>query len=538
MIFFSIFSIHLKFILFKFSLIMSMQKKGENFMNIKKYRLKTMCVALACTTILSSTLAAYATDVIINETPMDDSAGINALSDDSGWTIEENSFEDIKVTYQQSSSYTVTIPKTIALDTNKQATYSVKVSGDIDTNQRVYVAPVDGISDSEELDFYMKDLSAKKADIVATVTHNKTYWNSEEVTAGYEETNNSVSAPNLTAGTWEGTFQMEIRLETENEQEHIHHYVDGICDGCGAIDPDYRADATDFTMSNSNYKMMGFETLEGDIIIPEYFEYDGVTYRTTEITNAFNGNNNVTSITIPKSVSFISNSFLNGTSLESIIVDKDNPYYMSENGILFSKDRKTLLKYPAAKEGETYDIPDGVVEISNTFQDCKNLVSISMSDTVKYTDGAFRRCSNLKDISLSNSLEVIGRDTFEGCTSLEEIELPDSVTTIDYSVFSGCTSLKRIYIPNTVSKIYSAFRNQVAYAPTDTGYRENLPTYSPFYNINASAVIYTGYSAKQSGWETYWNTRMATYSSSTWKVTSSVSVKYNITRDDYQNNYK
>lgn len=168
-------------------------------MNIKKYSLKTMCAALACTTVLSSMLAAYATDVIINETPMDDSAEINVINTladdsagtdtgDSGWTTEENSYEDIKVTYQQSSSYAVTIPKTIALDSKKQAAYSVKVTGDIDANQRVYVAPVDGIADSENLDFYMKDLSGRKADVAATVTHSKTYWSSENVANAYEET--------------------------------------------------------------------------------------------------------------------------------------------------------------------------------------------------------------------------------------------------------------------------------------------------------------------------------------------------------------
>ena len=198
-------------------------------MNIKKYSLKTMCAALACTTVLSSTLAAYATDVIINETPMDDSAEVNTINTladdsagtdtgDSGWTTEENSFEDIKVTYQQSSSYTVTIPKTIALGTNKQAAYSVKVSGEIGSDQRVYVAPVDGITDSENLDFYMSDLSGKKADVVATVTQNKTYWGSEDVANAYEETQNCVSAPDLTAGTWEGTFQVEIRLESNTTQ--------------------------------------------------------------------------------------------------------------------------------------------------------------------------------------------------------------------------------------------------------------------------------------------------------------------------------
>ena len=208
-----------------------------------------MCAALACTTVLSSMLAAYATNTTVYETPMDDSLGTESIetlandsagagSSDSGWTTEENSFEEIKVTYQQSSSYTVTIPKTITLGTNKQAAYSVKVAGNIDANQRVYVAPVDGIAGGENLDFYMSDLSGKKEDVVATVTQNKTYWNSENVANAYEETNNSISAPDLTAGTWEGTFQVEIRLETEKEQEHVHNYVDGKCE-CGAVDPNH-----------------------------------------------------------------------------------------------------------------------------------------------------------------------------------------------------------------------------------------------------------------------------------------------------------
>lgn len=201
-------------------------------MNIKKHSLKAICAALVCTTLASSMLAAFATDAIITETPMDDSGDMETGG--SNWTTEENRFEEISVTYQQAASYFVTIPKTIALGTDKQAAYAVRVTGDIDTKQRVYVAPVDEITGAEEIDFYMKEKDNKKEDVVATVTQNKTYWSFEDVANGHEEANNSISAPDLTAGTWEGTFQMEIRLETE--KEHEHNYVDGECE-CGAIDP-------------------------------------------------------------------------------------------------------------------------------------------------------------------------------------------------------------------------------------------------------------------------------------------------------------
>lgn len=283
-------------------------------MNIKNYSLKAMCAALACTTVLSSMLAAYATDVIINETPMDDSAeinSINALADDStgtdtgdsGWTTEENSFEDIKVTYQQSSSYAVTIPKTIALDTKKQAAYSVKVSGDIDANQRVYVAPVDGIADSENLDFYMSDLSGKKADVVATVTQNKTYWSSENVANAYEETQNCVSAPDLTAGTWEGTFQVEIRLETNAAQDEENPASGDIAPEGAYSHWDYTLDEENNTITLKHYSN---DNREENVIVYANYNVNGKIYKTRlcDIASGIFGNNMQGYDTVIKTITF------------------------------------------------------------------------------------------------------------------------------------------------------------------------------------------------------------------------------------------
>lgn len=283
-------------------------------MNIKKYSLKTMCAALACTTVLSSMLAAYATDVIINETPMDDSAeinSINALADDStgtdtgdsGWTTEENSFEDIKVTYQQSSSYAVTIPKTIALDTKKQAVYSVKVSGDIDANQRVYVAPVDGITVSENLDFYMKDLSGKKENVVATVTQNKTYWSPENVANAYEETQNCVSAPDLTAGTWEGTFQVEIRLETNAAQDEENPASGDVAPEGAYSHWDYTLDEENNTITLKHYSN---DNREENVIVYANYNVNGKIYKTRlcDIASGIFGNNMQGYDTVIKTITF------------------------------------------------------------------------------------------------------------------------------------------------------------------------------------------------------------------------------------------
>lgn len=192
-------------------------------MNIKKQMPKLMSVLLSFAMAFSGVLPAYAAEAPAVEDAID-----GAGSNGSDSTTEEENLEEIEVTYKQSSSYFVTIPKTIALDTEKKAAYSVKVTGDISADQRVYVAPIDGIPSTEDADFYMKDQASdnKKADVVATVTQSKFYWDSEEVANGYEAADNSVSAPDLTSGTWKGIFQMTIRLESHTA--HVHDYKEEI----------------------------------------------------------------------------------------------------------------------------------------------------------------------------------------------------------------------------------------------------------------------------------------------------------------------
>lgn len=50
-------------------------------------------------------------------------------------------------------------------------------------------------------------------------------------------------------------------------------------------------------------------------------------------------------------------------NLKNIIVDAENLNYMSENGILFSKDKSKLISYPAGKTETQYLIPSSVKSI-------------------------------------------------------------------------------------------------------------------------------------------------------------------------------
>lgn len=459
-------------------------------MKIKKNIIKAMCAALVCTTIMNNLISVYATETIITESPMDESSGTG--SSDSSWTTEENSFEDIKVTYQQSLSYTVTIPKTIALDTNKQAAYSVKVSGNIDANQRVYVAPVDGIADSENLDFYMNDLSGKNANVVATVTQNKTCWNSEDVANGYEETNNSVSAPNLTAGTWEGTFQVEIRLETE--KAHEHNYVDGKCE-CGEIDPNHEHNYVDGTCticgkgdsydiapaeaySDWNYtldeenKVITLNYYKGsktDVIVYANYEINGVTYKAQLKNSTYSSN----------LASYPTNYiFANKTNVKTI---KFSDSFDTSNLTNMSHMFHACSNVTSIDFGNNFDTRN-VTDMSYTFANCSALTNLNISsfDTSNVTDMyyMFGQCYAMTNLDLSNfntsnvtnmgimfymcqsltSLDLSNFDTsnvinmyqmFRQCSSLAELDLSSfdtsKATNMD-SMFYFCANLKTIYV--------------------------------------------------------------------------------------------
>ena len=134
-----------------------------------------------------------------------------------------------EVLYKKNASYFVTIPKNITLDSNKESSYSVKVDGDIASNQEVYVSPIDAISSKDGFNFYMKDQSTKhpKADVVADVAQNKFYWDYKDAADAYTETNNSISAHELSSGEWKGTFDFEINMHRISNEKGLTLSTDG-----------------------------------------------------------------------------------------------------------------------------------------------------------------------------------------------------------------------------------------------------------------------------------------------------------------------
>ena len=177
----------------------------------------------------------------------------------------------------------------------------------------------------------------------------------------------------------------------------------------------------------------------------------------TEIVNGtFRGCTSLTSITIPNNVTSISGgAFENCTSLTAINVASENSNYVSVNGVLYNKDKTTIICYPAGKKDNNYKIPDSVTSIgSSAFYGCISLTSITIPDGVtSISNGAFSGCTSLTSITIPDSVTNIGGSAFRGCTSLTSITIPDSVTEIGDSAFVYCRSLTSVTIPNSVTEI-------------------------------------------------------------------------------------
>lgn len=163
------------------------------------------------------------------------------------------------------------------------------------------------------------------------------------------------------------------------------------------------------------------------------------------------------SIEIPSSVTNIGTAAFSAcTALQYVNVQKSNLIYISENGILFNRDKTKILCYPGGKAEDSYIIPSSVKEIDDcAFLGCR-LQRIDIPNEVKHIgEQAFEFCAMLANVKLPNTITEIGYMTFAGCSSLKEIKIPNSVLKIGDGAFFWCESLESIQLPNSVLEVGS-----------------------------------------------------------------------------------
>ena len=146
--------------------------------------------------------------------------------------------------------------------------------------------------------------------------------------------------------------------------------------------------------------------------------------------SAFFDCSTLTEMNISKNVTSIGNSAFNGCdSITAYTVDKDNPAYCSEDGVLFTKDMTTLIKYPNANQRKVYNVPVGVVTIGN----------------YAFEDNYYVNKNELTNITVPNGVTAIGDYAFANCQNLTSVSLPSGLTSLDSYAFDACKGLKDVY---------------------------------------------------------------------------------------------
>ena len=135
---------------------------------------------------------------------------------------------------------------------------------------------------------------------------------------------------------------------------------------------------------------------------------------------AFANCTNLSTVTIGSKVSDIkSGAFTGCVALSSISVDSANETYSSASGVLYNKDKTTLILYPQGKSNTGFELRD---------------------ETTTIADYAFEGNTALQQLLINSdsSLVSIGVGAFRGCSSLKSImDIPDSLTTIGDEAFKG-----------------------------------------------------------------------------------------------------
>ena len=193
------------------------------------------------------------------------------------------------------------------------------------------------------------------------------------------------------------------------------------------------------------------DSYEGDFVIPAEVQGVPVT-RIGE--RVFGFQKQIVSVTIPATVTEIGGHLAGYSTLQKYIVDENNKTFCSVDGVVFTKDMKTLVSYPTSYYTKTYTVPDGVETIGDGAAYNSDIESLILSDSVTKVDNfAFTYCKKLKSIKFTNSLKSIGFSGFGNCASLESADVPASVEKIDSSAFGSCAALKTLTINNPNCKI-------------------------------------------------------------------------------------
>ena len=121
-------------------------------------------------------------------------------------------------------------------------------------------------------------------------------------------------------------------------------------------------------------------------------------------------------------------SFMNfdGCGIGAFDISPEHPTLKTVDGVLYTKDMKTLLMYPNGKKDPHFVVPQGVERIQ----------------AYAFYDNSF-----ISSVSLPLGLKTIGEGAFGSCGRLTAVSVPLTVDNVEDYAFANCVSLSRVSLP-------------------------------------------------------------------------------------------
>ena len=230
-----------------------------------------------------------------------------------------------------------------------------------------------------------------------------------------------------------------------------------------------------------NYSYITVDT----IIVPEYATNGAKRYKVVQTNpyGVFNFIESVTTIYLPKTIELIGDTmtysemseeyheiydydvnfaFSGSPNLQNIYIDKQNPNYTSVDGVLYTKDLKTIITCPQGRSEEQSSAIDGCEHIGRC---------------------AYYGCTNIKKIDFPNTIKTIGNLAFYKIRNLETLYIKDSVEYLgNYALFASQSRyVKTLYIGTglkRVAKFKSFPAGEIVYCYAKTPPQGKIPYYS------------------------------------------------------------
>jgi hypothetical protein len=187
-----------------------------------------------------------------------------------------------------------------------------------------------------------------------------------------------------------------------------------------------------YTVTDSKATITGYTGPGGNITLPDTLS----GYPVVSIGDyAFNQHYNLTSITIPSSVTNIGNNAFEFCGNLTSITIPDSIRSIGKSAFCFCRNLVSIA------------IPNSIARIEDsTFLGCYKLTNIIIPDSVTHIgDYAFEYCRDLVSITIPDSVTHIGDYAFQYCRDLSGVNIPRNVTNI------GCAAFTKSYIPNGIS---------------------------------------------------------------------------------------